>query len=119
MKKLFLGALLISSISFGAQLEDVKILNVVPKQNSFELTLQTKDGPKDSYFLVDISKNDPDSFEKLAQVIKKLVQKDKYKLNLDVISFSDSPSGSYYQSDRVTFYETVDRLPNSLKKKKK
>lgn len=117
MKKLVIGLLLIGEISFGAQLEDIKILNVIPRGDGFELTLQTKDGPKDSYFYVEISKADSDSFDRLGQIVKKLSQPDKYKLNLEILSFSASPSGSYYRGERVIFYEVLDRAPNSTKKK--
>ena len=107
MKKFILGLFLISSVASATLLEDVKALNMKPGRENVELKLQKKDGPKDSYFYVDITKNDPDSFEKLVHVIKKLMRQDKYKLNLDIKSFSAFPSGSYYENQRVTFSGTV------------
>jgi len=114
VKKLIVGLYLISSIASAARLEDVKILNVMPGRDNFELKLQTKDGPKDSYFYVDITKSDPDSFEKLVYVIKKLMRRDKYKLDLDIPSFSASPSGSYYKSEGLTFYGPAGREPDGI-----
>lgn len=119
MKKIIMGLFFVSSIASAAKLEDVKILNVMPGRDNFELKLQMKDGPRDSYFYVDITKSDPDSFEKLVHIIKKMMRRDKYKLDLDIPSFSASPSGSYYKSEGITFYGPADREPDGVKKKKK
>jgi len=118
MKTLILGLFLISSVASAARLEDVNILSVTPGRDNFELKLQVKDGPKDSFFYVDITKSDPDSFDKLGHIIKKMMKRSKHQLNLDIPSFSVSPSGSYYKSDGITFYETTDREPDSVKAKK-
>ena len=118
MKKLILALYCLSSTTMAARLEDVKILNVTPGQENFELKLQTKDGPKDSYFYVDIVKSDPESFEKLVQVIKKLTRQDKYKLDLDIQSFSASPNGSYYRSEGLIFSGPT-REPDGVKPAKK
>ncbi len=87
----------------AAKLEDVVILDITHKKDNFELKLQTKNGPKDSYFFVDIVKSDANSFGKLAIVLKKLKKRDDFKLTLEIPSFSVSPSGSYYRSESVTF----------------
>lgn len=86
---------------------DVKVLDVKYAKNSFEVKLQTKDGPKDSYFLVDIVKDDEKAFEKIALIWKKLKHK-SFKLNLNIPSFSATPSGSYYRSKDVQFEGSVD-----------
>lgn len=118
MKKLILALYFISSIASAARLEDVKILNIMPGQENFELKLQVKDGPKDSYFYVDIVKSDPESFEKMVLVTKKLTRRDKYKLDLDIPSFSASPNGSYYKSEGIGFYGPT-REPDGVKPAKK
>ena len=106
MKKLILGLCLISSIASAAELRDLKLLSVVPGQDKIQLKLKTKDSPEGSYFYVEIMRSDEDSFVKLAQVIKKLAQGDNYRLNLDIKSFSGSPSGSSYRSEGIKFYGT-------------
>lgn len=86
----------------AAKIEDVKVLDVKYLKGSFEVKLQIKDGKKDSYFLVDIVKEDEKAFEKLALVLKKVKGKG-FKLNLEIPSFSAHPSGAYYKSPSVTF----------------
>ncbi|MGE0529224.1 MAG: hypothetical protein AB7G93_12695 [Bdellovibrionales bacterium] len=122
MKTLVVALGLLSNIAIADLLEDVHVLNVKPGQNHLELKLRTKEGPKDSFFLVDIVKSDPEAFEKLAHVINELNRPDKHKLNLDIQSFSVSPSGSYYQSPGILFSGTTDSKPSAVKpdnKKKK
>lgn len=114
VKKLILGLCFISSVASAAILEDVRILNVKSGRDNIELKLQTKDGAKDSYFYVDIVNNDAGSFEKLAHVIKKLMLRDKYKLDLSIPSFSAFPSGSYYKSEGITFYGLSDGKPDAV-----
>lgn len=103
MKHLIFAILLVANCASAGVLNDVQILKVTPGNGTLELTLQLKDGPEDSYFLVDMMKDDPDIFEKMSEVIKKLANKDSYILNLNIISFSASPSGSYYRSYSVAF----------------
>lgn len=120
-KQIVVAILLISSFSFAAQLEDVKILNIKPGTENFELKLQAKEGSSDSYFYVDILKSDKDSYDKLVHVIKKITRREQYKLNLEIPSFSLTPSGSYYRGDSVLFSSSSDREPNAVtpvKKKK-
>jgi hypothetical protein len=100
---IFATVFLFSNFVFAARLEDVRILKITPGRDNFELKLQTKNGPVDSYFVLDVMKSDPESFEKLVHIIKKVAYKDRYKLDLDIPSFSASPSGSYYRSEGITF----------------
>lgn len=93
----------IGSSAWAAKLEDVKILSVEPAKDHFQLKLQPSVGPKDSYFIVDIMKDDPDAFEKLGYVFKKVMNKDHYKLDLKIPNFSASPSGSHYHSEGLDF----------------
>ena len=102
MKAWLTSLLFLSGIASAAHLEDVKLLKFTPGPEKFELKLQLKDGPKDSYFLVDIVKSDSESFAKLAHVVRKFMEKEKYKLDLNIPSFSPSPSGSHYRSDDIT-----------------
>ncbi len=117
MKKVIF-MMLISNLVFAANLEDVQILNVMPGKENFKLKLHAKDGPGDSYFFLDILKSDPESFDKLMHVISKMMYKNKYKLDLNIPSFSLLPSGSYYRSDDITFSGTANRQPSSTKKRK-
>lgn len=110
---------LIPIICHAAHLEDVKILNVKPGQENLQLKLQSKDGPPGSYFYLDIMKNDHESFEKMILVFKKLMLKEKFRLDLDIPSFSASPSGSYYRSEGIAFLSPNERAPNSTKASKK
>lgn len=86
----------------AAKVEDVKVLAVEYKKDSFEVKMQTKDGKKDSYFTVEVVREDENAFEKLAHVIQK-TKKPDYKLDLDIPSFSAYPSGAYYKSTSVKF----------------
>lgn len=109
MKKLIFSLVLISSLASAADLENVQVLEATSGQDHVKLKLRTKEAPKDSYFYVDITKSDPDAFGKLVDVTKKLLERDRYKLNLNIKSFSASPSGSYYKSDGITFTGTPVR----------
>lgn len=118
MKTLIFSFLLASSVASAARLEDVKILNVITGKDNFQLKLQAKEAPFDSYFFLDITKSDPESFDKLMHVIKKMMHKNKYRLDLDIPSFSASPSGSFYKSEGITFSSTSEREPNGVSSKK-
>ena len=93
---------LLTSIGGSATpLKEVKILDVVPEQNGVKLTLRSKTGDKNSYFYVHLKKSDPSAFDLLARVAMRLQRKET-TLNLNVISFSEYPSGSHYPADAVT-----------------
>lgn len=106
-------------VTSAARLENVKILSVKPGHENFEIKLQTNNSPPDSFFYLDIMKTDPDSFEKTMLVVKKMIQKENYRLDLEITSFSASPSGSYYRSEGVLLSGPNDREPNSTKTPKK
>jgi len=105
MKKILIGLFLCvaTNSAFAAKLEDVNVLDSAPSKDGLTLKLQVKDGPKDSYFFVNVSKTDRSSFDKLNLVIKKLKNGNDFKLSLDIQSFSISPPGSYYRSEDVSF----------------
>ena len=84
------------------KVEDVSVQDLKYGKNSFEVKLQIKGAKKDQYFLVDIVKEDEKALEKVALVLKKMKLKNSFKLNLNIPSFSPSPSGSYYRSNDVT-----------------
>jgi hypothetical protein len=112
MKKLALALCLIalcliSTMASAAKLEDVRVLEVLPGPDKFEFKLQKTGGPKESFFYIDIMKSDPDSFEKLSHVLRKYLRSDEYRLDLDVPSFSASPSGSSYRSLDVKVFGTA------------
>ncbi|MCB0386617.1 MAG: hypothetical protein KDD43_14590 [Bdellovibrionales bacterium] len=98
-----------SGVAMAADLDDVKVLKVTPGKDNVEVMMQLKDGPANSYFLIDIVKDDKAAFDKLLHVLKKQQHKTKYRLNLKIASFSDSPSGSYYVSTEVTFAGTQSK----------
>lgn len=99
---LFLFVLMVGRAQ-AAQLDDVRILQVTSGKDSVELRLRYKGAPRDSYFLVEIPKSDPESFAKMVLVARKLADGDGFKLSLDIPSFSPSPSGSSYRSLDVRF----------------
>jgi hypothetical protein len=105
-------------VASAARLEDVQILSVKPGSDKFEMRVHAKEGEPDSYFFVDIIKSDPEAFEKINLALKKMMQKEKFRLDLDIVSFSMSPSGSSYNSDSVKFSSPMERTPNSEKKPK-
>lgn len=84
----------------AAKVEDVKVLDVQYKKDNFVVKLQTKDGKKDSYFIVDVVREDERAFEKLGHFMKKS-KNPEYKVDLEIPSFSAFPSGAYYKSTSV------------------
>jgi hypothetical protein len=110
MKSLITTILLSLAIgsAHAARLEDVTILHLKSGKDTFELKLQVKGAKKNSYFMVEIVKEDDAAFEKMALVMKKLKKKDSFKLNLEIPSFSVSPPGSHYRSDSVKFSGSSD-----------
>lgn len=96
--------LLTAAQGHAADLRDVKVLSVEPTdKESIKLKLQAPGGPKNSHFFVDVVKTDPEAFQKIYLVTKKLKAKGGAKLNLTIESFSHTPSGSYYRSESVKF----------------
>jgi hypothetical protein len=110
-----MGAACISfpSIASAEQLNDVRLWDIRPSTDDVELTLHAKRGPPGSYFFVDITKTDPDSFSKLVQAINKIMGRDKYRLDLNIRSFSLLPYGSRYRSEGVDFYSLGQALNRS------
>ena len=98
-----LALVLLASTAHAASLEDVTLLEVRPEAGQVRLKLHTDKGPKGSFFFVTVTKKDPDSFDKLALVLKKLEDKSRFRLDLSIPSFSPSPSGSSYESGYVKF----------------
>lgn len=119
MRKLILTIFLLSHFAEAARLQDINIMDIESKQNSFLLKLQPQGASNESFFFLEISQSDPRSYDKLSHIVKKILYKDEYKFDLNIPSFSEYPSGSYYRSEGVTFYRTLDREPNSTKAKKK
>lgn len=110
MKKIFMTLMLCLSINtaHAEKLEDVSVLDISYTKDSFQVKMQESKDSKDSFFYVDIVKSDKDSFKKIALVLKKFKERDNFKLTLDIRSFSNSPSGSNYKSDNVTFKGVVE-----------
>ena len=110
MKRIFSVVIFCLTINsgFASTLEDVSLLDVKHVKNNFELKLQVKNAPANSYFTVALVETDKEAFNKLALVLKKMKLKKNFKLNLNIPSFSATPSGSYYKSDSVTFMGTAD-----------
>lgn len=110
MKKIFMAVILFLSVNsvHAARLEDVSVLDIYYHKDSFQVKIQENKSLKDSFFYVDIIKDDKDSFRKIALILKKFKERDKFKLTLDIRSFSSSPSGSNYKSDNVSFTGAVD-----------
>lgn len=116
--KIILCLLFLSSFASAERLENVKILDVKPGDSNVKLKMQMGNGAPESYFFIDITKNDPESFEKMILVFKKMLKKDQLRLDLNIPSFSASPSGSYYKSNDITFF-VLSREPNEVKIQKK
>ncbi|NUN05104.1 MAG: hypothetical protein HUU57_05010 [Bdellovibrio sp.] len=103
MKTIILSLLLFANTSLAATVNDVRVLEVKQGPESIELKLQSKDSRPGSYFFVNVLKTDAEAFTKLGHALSKMALKNNYRLDLDIVSFSDSPNGSYYASDRVRF----------------
>jgi hypothetical protein len=93
--------LFLPAIACAANVEDVRILNAASGRDNLKLQVQPKSGS--SYFFVDIMSSDPEAFEKVGAVVKKLLRGDRYRLDLSIPNFSASPSGSYYRSEDIRF----------------
>jgi hypothetical protein len=97
-----------STAALADNLEDVAVLGVSFGEGTFRLKLQDKTNPKNEYFFVRVTQDDAKSFEKLALVMKKLKQKEKFLLKLKIPSFSPYPSGSSYPSASVLFIGSAE-----------
>lgn len=100
----------------AAEVKNVKILDMKFNQNNLELKLRSQKGATGSYFFLEITKNDPEAFEKMSHIIKKIKYNDKYNLNLNIPSFSDSPNGSYYKSEGISFNGLLIKNKNGKNK---
>jgi hypothetical protein len=106
MYKIIFSLLFLANSASAAKLEDVEVLAFTPTKESITLKLHASQGPPDSYFTVDLTRTDPNTFDKLNYVMKKLENKKGYKLSLNIRNFSMSPSGSSYKSESVVFSGT-------------
>ena len=93
---------------FAATIQDVVVLEFKLGKENFELKLQDRSGERDSFFFVDVVRDDPQSFEKIALVLKKLKHKKDFKLSLEIPSFSAGPNGSYYRSNDILFHGSAN-----------
>lgn len=96
--------LLAANAAWADPLENVKISDVTLSKGSVRLRVQNGSSPE-AYFFVDVTRDDPKSFEKLGLVTKKLVAGEKFRLDMSIVSFSAHPGGSYYRSKDVTFID--------------
>lgn len=93
------------NVASAANLTDVKVLDIVTTYDGVELKLQAKNAPANSYFFVKINKEEELAFEKLSTVLLNQKYPKMHKLNLEILSFSISPSGSYYTGESVRFLD--------------
>ena len=89
MEKIFglVILLLIATASFAEKLEDVEVLNSKQSKNGITLKLQAIKEGKESFFYVDVTKDDRNSFEKLHFVIQKL-KNESFPIIIIVLRFS-------------------------------
>lgn len=87
----------------AATLTDVEVLEIKSTEEGEELKLKDLKETPDGFFYVTLDKKDKDALAKSALVIKKLLHKDKFKLSLEISSFSSTPAGSSYKSSYVEF----------------
>jgi hypothetical protein len=95
--------ILFCQAAFAAKLEDVDVLDIKLAKEGYELKLRDLKRSPEGHFIVKLDRDDKEAFEKLALVIKKVQQKDNFKLVLDIVSFSAKPAGSQYRSSYVKF----------------
>ena len=105
---LFFALSFTPTAALADNLEDVAVLGVSFSEGTFRLKLQDKTNPKNEYFFVRVTQEDAKSFEKLALVMKKLKDKEKFLLKLKIPSFSPHPSGSSYPSASVVFIGSAE-----------
>ncbi len=103
MKKLFIIALWFASSASAAKLENVSVMDVSHTLNDTEFKLHASTGPERSFFYVRLKRTDPKLFDKFTVLSEKLFKGESYKLDLDIASFSMSPSGSRYPGESVKF----------------
>ena len=120
MKMLFILAMSVfANIANAAYLENVSVVQLIPENGSIKLRIEPSGSTDHSYFFVQMSNKDPEAFEKLVKAIQKAKRQSQNQLDLDILSFSNSPSGSYYNSESVTFNLKTNREPNSVHHKAK
>jgi len=103
----FFALLLMAQTALAAKLEDVAVLDVKLAKEGFELKLRDLKRAPEGHFMVKLSRDDKEAFEKLALVMKKVHQGEKFKLMLNIASFSAKPAGSEYRSNYVKFEGTA------------
>jgi hypothetical protein len=96
-------ALFLSLSAEAAKLENVKVLGLAAGTENIKVKLHAPSAPKNSWFFVDVMRDDPEAFSKLSLLLHKLTDKDNFTLDLEIDSFTPSPSGSYYRSPDVRF----------------
>lgn len=95
------------STAHAAKIEDVRVLSMKYEKSAIVVKLQLKNVKDHSFFTVQIDREDEKALEKVALVLKKVKEKDKFRLSLDIVSFSPQ-SGSFYRSQYVTFHGSAE-----------
>ena len=105
MKFLFLTVfvLLIIRPAQAVILTDVEVLEIKSTEAGEEVKLTDHKETPGGYFFVLLDKKDSALLAKSALIKKKQLLKNKFKLTLEIDSFSATPSGSSYKSSYVEF----------------
>jgi hypothetical protein len=101
--KLITTLLLLSQSALANMVENVSVLETESTATGVVVKLHAPVSGRGSYFFVHINKGDPTGFEKLAKLLQKIQSGPQIKMDLDIISFSLSPSGALYPSESVKF----------------
>lgn len=105
----FLVTFFLSLLGHAADLKDVKVLDIKPGTDNYEIQMQVAYKGKSVQFSVDIVKSDPEAFSKLGLILKKVAKPSEYRIDLRIPSFSYNRNGSYYLSPSVVFIEPLAR----------
>ncbi len=100
---IFATMILFSFSSFADKLSELEVLELKLTKSGYVAKMKDKVQTPEGFFFVKITKEDKDSFEKIAQLLRKAQTKNKSKLILDIKSFSPLPAGSIYSSTHVKF----------------
>ncbi len=88
---------------FADTVKNVNLVTATPGKDNLELKFSAQIRGKTTEFSVDVIRSDPDAFEKLVTIMQKMTEGDRFTLDLNIVSFSPFPIGSYYRSNDVKF----------------
>lgn len=120
MKLMILFALLFSTYAHAVRIEDVEVLEVVNEEPAeFQFKVRSRKSDPKMFFYLGFDKTSKDNLDKLNFILMKMANPKNYKLDLEIMSFSQYPAGSFYNVTDIQFFNKALRAPNQLQQNSK